>query len=166
MSDRVDEYIRKETRKATMGMWVLPPIFIGIVLLIANWLGWLESVPATWELPLILSIVWLVISAIMTWNKRLAQIEKSGGIPTYKEMKWTYWLIVPEFGILIYLFTVDWRWPIILYICTFWLSVSPMLEGIGGLLLWPWKRPLDPSSVPVEVVANPMFPFHKPADKE
>lgn len=82
---------------------------------------------------------------MQTFNKRMGQIAVKGETPPYMEYESLHTpFLLALYGILAYLVFLDWRWALTLYVFTFALAVSPILETLGKMLLFLWlKRRID-----------------------
>lgn len=88
-----------------------------------------------------LTVIYLITSSITTFDKRLIQTVKMGDIPPDEKMLptwvgsvwWFHWAV----GLSILL--LNWQFAIIVYIAKFILSVLPVLEIIGNMLMRPFR---------------------------
>lgn len=88
-----------------------------------------------------LSILWFAVSAVETFNKRMAQYIGRGEAPPYAEYPGLHLpLKLVQYSVLAYLLYLDWRWGLALYLLTFTLAVSPILEMIGKALMFLWLK--------------------------
>jgi len=88
-----------------------------------------------------LTVIFFITSAITTFDKRLMQAVKVGNIPPDEEMlpswvglvSWIHWVI----GLSI-LF-LNWQFAITVFVVKFVLSVIPVLETIGNMMMSPFR---------------------------
>jgi len=91
---------------------------------------------------IILTIIYFITSSITTFDKRLIQAVKSGAIPEDEEIlppwigiiSWFHWAI----GLAILL--LNWKYAIIVFISKFVLSVLPILEVSGNILMATFRK--------------------------
>jgi len=84
-----------------------------------------------------LTVIYIITSSITTFDKRLIQAVKRGDIPANEEMlptwvgmvAWFHWAV----GLSILL--LNWQFALIVFIAKFILSVLPVLETIGNVLM-------------------------------
>ena len=91
------------------------------------------------------TIVWFALSAAETFNKRMGQIQIRGEAPPYMEYPWMHALmLIVRFPLFVLLLYMNWKWALTLYVLTFALAVSPILETIGKALMFLWlKKRID-----------------------
>lgn len=88
-----------------------------------------------------LLIVYFITSAITVFDTRLIQARKNGVLPATESMlpswvgiiAWLNWIV------LISLFLLDWKIGICAFVVKFVLSVLPILEVIGNVIMSPFK---------------------------
>ncbi|MGB2762678.1 MAG: hypothetical protein WBC21_04060 [Minisyncoccales bacterium] len=91
---------------------------------------------------IILTIIFIITSSIVTFDKRLIQAKRSGTLPPDEPMLpswvgiigWIHW------GLALALLIIDWKYAIIVFIAMFLLAVLPVLEIIGNMLMSPFKQ--------------------------
>lgn len=89
---------------------------------------------------IILTVVFAVTASITTFDKRLLQARKSGVITMHQPILpnwvgvigWIHWII----GLSILL--LNWKYALLVFILKFLLSVLPVLETIGYILMKPF----------------------------
>ncbi|MFC1558522.1 hypothetical protein ACFL40_04115 [candidate division KSB1 bacterium] len=89
-----------------------------------------------------LIIIFGITSSITVFDKRLTQAKRDGVLPADEPelpswvtgVWWLHWII--GLSILI----LNWQWAIIVFVVKFILSVLPVLETIGNLLMSPFKN--------------------------
>ncbi len=90
---------------------------------------------------IVLTILFAFTSSITTFDKRLIQAKRNGKIlenepmlPTWVgAIAWLHWVI----GLLIIL--LNWKYAIAVFVIKFILSVLPVLETIGNILMSPFR---------------------------
>jgi hypothetical protein len=88
-----------------------------------------------------LTVIFFITSSITTFDKRLIQAVKNGNIPPDEEMlpswvgviAWFHWAV----GLSIML--LNWQFALIVFVSKFILSVLPVLETIGNVLMAPFR---------------------------
>ena len=88
-----------------------------------------------------LTVAYAVTSSITVFDKRLIQARKSGLIPPEEPMlpvwvgfiAWIHWSI----GLVIVL--LNWQYAMVVFVAKFILSVLPVLETIGNVLMAPFR---------------------------
>jgi hypothetical protein len=104
----------------------------------------IDTILAGLQTPIIqgLTIIYLLFASITTFGIRITQAKRNG---TWDENEpdlpnWTtvfYWL---EWGVIIYIAVLNWRFAIALLILKFILKVLPVLEIIGNILMRPFRK--------------------------
>ena len=89
-----------------------------------------------------LTIVYLLVASITTFDIRMTQGRRSGSLapdelPLPEWLKWFAWAQWIIFAVLLYL---NWKYAIALFVVKFILKLLPVLETIGGVLLFPFRR--------------------------
>lgn len=101
----------------------------------------LFNTPINSPLLITLTVIYGITSSITVFDKRLVQAVKSGVLPPDEPMLpfwvngvwWLHWII----GITIFL--LNWKFAIIIFLAKFVLSVLPVLETIGNVLMRPFR---------------------------
>ena len=90
---------------------------------------------------LILTVIYVITSSITTFDVRLMQAKRHGTLPSDETLlpDWTAIFIWLDWGILIALIFLNWRYAILVYGIIFILKVLPVLETIGGILMSPFR---------------------------
>lgn len=91
---------------------------------------------------IVLTVAYVIISSITTFDTRLIQGKKNGTLPADEPglPKWTailYWLEWIIFAVMFYL---NWRYALIVFAVKFALKLLPVLEIIGNILMLPLKK--------------------------
>ena len=104
----------------------------------------LETILKGFETPLILilTITYLFCSSITTFGVRITQAKRNG---TWNKNEpdlpnWTNIFYFLEWGLIIYIVILNWRFAIALMFFKFILKVLPVLEIIGNILMRPFKK--------------------------
>ncbi|MBU1092415.1 hypothetical protein KJ836_01975 [Patescibacteria group bacterium] len=88
------------------------------------------------------TVLFFITSAITVFDTRLTQAKRRGDIPANEQelpkwvgvFYWLHWII----GAAIIL--LNWKYAIIVFVAKFILSVAPVLEVIGNILMSPLRR--------------------------
>jgi len=90
---------------------------------------------------IIILILYFLFASITTFDIRLVQGQKDGSIPlSHKLPVWVGIFHILEWGILIYLAVINWKFAVLLYIIKFVLKVLPILEIIGSIIMIPFYK--------------------------
>lgn len=101
----------------------------------------LLTTPINSPLLILLTILFAITSAITVFDKRLIQANKYR--PEFQHdpllldwVKWVWWV----HGIfLVAIILLNWKYAIVVYLIKFALSVLPVLEVVGNILMSPFK---------------------------
>jgi hypothetical protein len=90
---------------------------------------------------IILTIIYFITSSITTFDKRLIQAVKSGAIPVDEEMlpSWVGIIVWFHWAIGLSILLLNWKYAIFVFIAKFVLSVLPVLEIVGNVLMAPFR---------------------------
>ena len=102
----------------------------------------LFNTPIDSPLIIVLTIIFAFTSSITTFDKRLIQAQRDGRLseneamlPTWVgALVWFHWLV----GLSIIL--LNWKYAIVVFVIKFILSVLPVLETIGNILMLPFRH--------------------------
>lgn len=91
---------------------------------------------------IILTIVFVITSSIVTFDKRLIQAKRNGTLPPDEPMlpSWVGLVVWIHLGLALALFLINWKYAVIVFIAMFFLAVLPVLEIIGNILMSPFKQ--------------------------
>ena len=104
-------------------------------------MGSLFSAPLDSPLVIGLTIAFFITSAITTFDKRLNQARQLG-LPLLDEPPLPWWVeFIAWFhwGLFLALLLLDWKYALVLFVIKFVLSVLPVLEIIGNILMAPFR---------------------------
>ncbi|MEJ0081542.1 MAG: hypothetical protein WDM78_11505 [Puia sp.] len=94
--------------------------------------------------PLLISllIAYFFLACITTWDIRLSQAIKNGEVtPDHPRfgivMSLIFWI---EWGIWFWILILDWKLGLLVWGLKFILKVLPVLEVLGGIIMWPFLR--------------------------
>jgi len=93
-----------------------------------------------WEI--VITIILFITESISTFDMRLIQQKRLGDLPPDEPLlpSWTGLLIPVNYGLLICLFFLNWKYTLTLMIILYVLKVLPVLEIIGNMLMAPFKK--------------------------
>lgn len=102
----------------------------------------LFATPINSPIVIILTILYFITSAITTFDIRMIQAKRDGRLPPNEPMlpSWTGLIAWLDWGIIIALLFLNWKYAIVVFIIKFILKVLPVLETIGNLLMSPFKQ--------------------------
>lgn len=91
---------------------------------------------------LILTICYLITSAITTFDIRMTQGRKNGNIPEDESMLpgWVAYVFWIDWIIIIFLAFLNWKFALAVFIIRFILKVLPVLETLGNFLMAPFRK--------------------------
>ncbi|MEX2243450.1 MAG: hypothetical protein WD716_06340 [Fimbriimonadaceae bacterium] len=101
--------------------------------------------PVIWSLPLStwLILAWFLLACASTHSKRIWQAEREGLLPEGDESPpgCLTFLMVPQYGVLVYLALISWQQALSVFVITFLIAtfLSVVMELIGGLVLVPFR---------------------------
>ena len=89
----------------------------------------------------ILTIVFVITSSITVFDTRLIQAKRSGALPADEQMlpSWVGFIAWIHWGLALVILFIDWKYAIFLFIAKFILSVLPILETVGNILMRPFR---------------------------
>jgi len=88
-----------------------------------------------------LTIFFAITSSITTFDKRLIQAKRDGRLPPDEPMlpTWVGLIAWLHWGIGLTLILLNWKYAILLFVIKFVLSVLPVLETVGNVLMSPFR---------------------------
>lgn len=89
-----------------------------------------------------LTIVYFITSSITTFDRRLIQAEKAGTPSSVDHSMLPWWvgfILYIHWGIGLALLLLNWKYALVVFISKFVLSVLPVLETIGNILMAPFR---------------------------
>jgi len=88
-----------------------------------------------------LTIFFAITSSITTFDKRLIQAKRDGSLPPDEPMlpTWVGLIAWLHWGIGLTLILLNWKYAILLFVIKFVLSVLPVLETVGNVLMSPFR---------------------------
>lgn len=102
-----------------------------------------EIIRAPLESPLLLwlTIAFFVVASVVTFDKRLTQAKKAGVLPDDEPSlpQWVGVFFIIDIGLKIVLLVLNWKYGLLVYAVGFALSVLPVLETVGNILMAPFK---------------------------
>ena len=86
-----------------------------------------------------MTIIYFLIASITTFDIRIIQAIKQGEdeTPLPQWVAILHWL---EWAIWIFIFLLNWKYALIIFVIKFILKVLPVLEIIGNILMSPFKK--------------------------
>ena len=110
------------------GVLIARQNFIFVIVNMSNQLVWV-------------TIAYAVTSSISVFDIRLIQWRNQSEIGDTPYLpKWVALVHWADWGLLLYLIFLDWKYAIATYIIRFTLKVLPVLEFVGGLLMSPFTK--------------------------
>jgi len=99
------------------------------------------NTPINSPLIIILTALFAVTSSITVFDKRMIQAKRSGALPADEPMlpSWVGIIAWIHWGLLLALLILNWKYAVVLYIAKFILSVLPVLEIAGNILMRPFR---------------------------
>lgn len=88
---------------------------------------------------IVLTILYFIVASITTFDIRLNQEILFSGWEETSLPKWVailYWLL---WAIWIYIFYLNWKYALTIFVIKFILKVLPVLESVGNILMSPFK---------------------------
>ena len=88
-----------------------------------------------------LTILYVVTSAITTFDIRMTQAKRDGSLSPDEPAlpSWVDLVFWADWAIIIVLLFLDWKFAILLFVIRFILKVLPVLEVIGNVIMSPFK---------------------------
>ena len=88
-----------------------------------------------------LTIAFFITSAITTFDKRLFQAKQSGMMPADEALLpwWVGLILWAHWGLFLALLILNWKYALLLWVIKFVLSILPVLETIGNILMAPFR---------------------------
>jgi len=89
-----------------------------------------------------LTVLLFITSSITVFDKRLIQFKRLGKVPRNELLlpNWIGAILFLHWMIFISLILLNWKYAIILFVIKYILSVLPVLETIGNVLISPFKK--------------------------
>lgn len=102
----------------------------------------LFTTPTTSPVIIALTVLLFITSSITVFDKRLIQFKRSGKVPRDESLlpNWVGAILFLHWIIFISLILLNWKYAIILFVIKYILSVLPVLETIGNVLMSPFKK--------------------------
>jgi len=99
------------------------------------------NTPINSPLLITITVLFAITSSITVFDKRMIQTKRSGVLPADEPMLPTWVGIIAwiHWGLLLALFILNWKYAIVVYIAKFILSVLPVLEIAGNILMRPFR---------------------------
>lgn len=88
-----------------------------------------------------LTVLYAITSSITVFDKRLIQAKRSGALPPDEPMlpSWVGIIAWLHWGLLLVLLILNWKYALAVYVAKFILSVLPVLEIVGNMLMRPFR---------------------------
>jgi hypothetical protein len=99
------------------------------------------NTPIDSPLLITLTVLFAITSSITVFDKRMIQAKRSGSLPPDEPMlpSWVGIIAWIHWGLLLGLLILNWKYAIGVYIAKFILSVLPVLEIAGNVLMRPFR---------------------------
>ena len=135
-------------RPRRFSLFVIATVVFCLLALMAvvTWLAIGAAIGLKSPILAVLTVAFFVTASITTFDKRLTQARKRGELASDEPSLpgWVAGLYWIEIGLKVTLFILNWRYGLLVYIAGFVLSVLPVLETLGNLLMRPFKpRPVS-----------------------
>ena len=90
---------------------------------------------------IILTIIYVITSAITTFDTRMIQAKRDGRLPSDEQILPSWVGVVAWFHWIIFLSIIllNWKYAILIFVIKFFLKVLPVLETVGNILMSPFK---------------------------
>lgn len=88
-----------------------------------------------------LTVIYALVASITTFNIRIEQAKRNKWLDPHKEHVPLWIGAISAFvmwGLWIFIFFLNWKYALLLFIIKFVLKVLPVLEYIGSYLIWPF----------------------------
>ena len=101
----------------------------------------MPNIPINSSLLIALTVLFAITSFITVFDKRLIQAKRSGVLPSDDPMlrPWVGIIAWLHWGLLLALVILNWKYAIVVYIAKFILSVLPVLEIAGNVMMRPFR---------------------------
>lgn len=101
----------------------------------------LFNTPTDSSVLIFLTIIFAVTSSITVFDKRIIQAKRAGTLPADESMlpTWVGGIAWLHWGVGLAIFLLNWQYALIVFVAKFVLSVLPVLETIGNILMSPFK---------------------------
>lgn len=102
----------------------------------------LFTTPISSPVLIALTIAYFVVASVATFDMRMIQAKRDGTLPSDELLpsSWVGLFYYMMWGVWIAVLFLNWKYAIFLFVVKFVLSVLPILETIGNVLLSPFKR--------------------------
>jgi len=102
----------------------------------------MPNTPINSPILIALTVLFAITSSITVFDKRLIQAKRSGTLPPDEPMlpSWVGIIAWLHWGLLLALVILNWKYAIVVYIAKFILSVLPVLEIAGNMLMRPFRQ--------------------------
>jgi hypothetical protein len=99
------------------------------------------NTPIDSPLLITLTVLFAITSSITVFDKRMIQAKRSGVLPADEPMlpSWVGIIAWIHWGLLLALLILNWKYAVVVYIAKFILSVLPVLEIAGNMLMRPFR---------------------------
>jgi len=96
---------------------------------------------------LMLTILYAITSSITVFDKRLIQAKRDGTLPPDEPMLpwWVGIIAWADWGIILTLLILNWKFALLLFLVKFILSVLPVLEIAGNIIMRPFRPKIKPN---------------------
>ena len=90
---------------------------------------------------IILTVLFIITSSLTTFDKRLAQARKPGVLPSDEPLlpSWIAFVYWVHMGTIIALLIYNFRYALLILLVGFFLSVMPVWETLGNIMMSPFK---------------------------
>jgi len=101
----------------------------------------MPNTPINSPLLIALTVLFAITSSITVFDKRMIQAKRSGALPPDEPMlpSWVGIIAWLHWGLLLALVILNWKYAIVIYIAKFILSVLPVLEIAGNVMMRPFR---------------------------
>ena len=91
---------------------------------------------------IILTILYAITSSITVFDKRMIQAKRDGVLPEDESLlpSWVGIILFIHWIIGLSILILNWQFAIIVFVAKFILSILPVLETIGNILMSPFKK--------------------------
>jgi len=90
---------------------------------------------------IILTIVYVITSAITTFDIRMTQAKRNGSLPPDEPMlpNWVGLVVWAHWAVFLSIVLLNWKYAVLIFVIKFVLKVLPVLETLGNMLMSPFK---------------------------
>lgn len=87
------------------------------------------------------TILYLITSAITTFDIRMTQAKRNGNLPPNEPMppRWVAYVFWADWSFALALIFLNWKYALLIFVIRFALKVLPVLEILGNLIMSPFK---------------------------